>query len=168
MSYERRSVTRFQFVDDAGQPLWPARESVTPNPLIELMHAAEPLIALGYRVSDYEADDRSFGDAALRLVKGSARVRAVRDHDQWFVDVGSATDPNEWFDARFVLDHIGVSTDTVTSDKTGPAGLLESLAATASRWEPLFTTAMYRATRSALRSKEIASARERFGYPPED
>jgi hypothetical protein len=145
-----------------------AREPMTTKPPIELMNAAAPLIALGYRVSDYEVDERLFGDASLRLMKGSARVRAVRDRDQWFVDVGSAAEPNEWFDARFVLDHIGVTAETVVADEAHPAGLFEILAATASRWEPLFTTAMYRATRSALKSKEVASARERFGYPSEE
>jgi hypothetical protein len=92
----------------------------------------------------------------------------LRDRGQWFVDLGSAAAPDEWFDSRLALDYAGITTNGATGDEAYLTELFKTLAENSARWEPLFAPATYDATRRALRSLEIASARERFGYSKEE
>jgi hypothetical protein len=64
---------------------------------------------LGFRIV---ADQKSeaFGDALVVLESDDIRLRIVRDRSQIFADLGSAVEPDTWFDSTIVMQALGLTT----------------------------------------------------------
>jgi hypothetical protein len=127
----------------------------------EALRAALPLLDRGYRRVHDRVDEHHFGSGLLLLIRNEARVRIVNDRGLWFVEIGSAAAPDEWFDARLVLMEIGDSPE-IETDYESLTRLVRQLAETSPKWEVLFLAATFATARASLRSREIASAAERF------
>jgi hypothetical protein len=125
--------------------------------------AASPLIVRGYEVIDRRVYEQHFGSGWVLFARDDVRLRIVNDRGQWFVEIGSSADPEEWFDARLVLAEVG-STEAISgTDDIVLKSLCELLAETAPMWEVLFLSSTFTTARKSLRSREVASARERSG-----
>lgn len=129
----------------------------------EALRAASPLIDRGYKLVDQRSYEHQFGSGWVLLIRGDVRMRIINDRGQWFVDVGSASAPDEWFDARLVLDEIGASSSAAGTDEIALESLCKVLMETAPRWEVLFLRTTFPVARRSLREREIKSARDRFG-----
>jgi hypothetical protein len=127
------------------------------------VRAASPLIDRGYVMSDGQTDEQYFGSGWVLLERGDARVRVVNDRGQWFVELGSAAAPDEWFDARLVLNEIDAKPPDEGTDEAALEALCTLLAETSPRWEVLFLGATFTTARRSLRKREIELAREQFG-----
>jgi hypothetical protein len=126
--------------------------------------ALEPLLATGYFVVSEAVDRRHFGDHVIVLQKQDTQLRMIREKGEWFADVGFGADPPEHFDMSIVMRAVGGEHPVPFDTRLSLATCATFVAANASRWEPLFTHERYDSTRQELRSLEIASAKERFGY----
>lgn len=133
----------------------------------EALRAAEPLRSRGYEVIGHRVDE-SFGSGWVLLTKNDVRLRILNDRGEWFVEIGSSLGPEEWFEARLVLSEIGASQAGAGTDHSALIVLCEQLGETAPRWELLFLSSMFATARRSLRSKEIASAKERFGLTSDE
>lgn len=129
----------------------------------EASRAASVLIQRGYEFVEQRWYEKHFGSGWMLLERGDVRVRIVNDRGQWFVELGSAAAPDEWFDARLVLDEIGARSGGVGTDEMALQSLCRLLTETAPRWEVLFLRATFAVARRSLRERQIQSARERFG-----
>jgi hypothetical protein len=128
----------------------------------EATGAARPLYDLGFDTADARAQG-SFGSGLLALHRGDVQVRVVCDRGDWFVEIGSLASPDEWFDARLVLQELGVAAIEMGVDYGSLKRLCSQLAAASSEWEPLFQRANFAEARPSFRAREIAQARELFG-----
>lgn len=125
--------------------------------------AASALLGQGYRVTEHVYDPEHFGNGWVALSRGDACLRLVKERGQWFVDVGSSAAPEEWFDARLVLDEIGATHEEAGTDEVALGALCNVLARTAAQWEVLFLRSTFATARKSLRTRQIASAKEQFG-----
>jgi len=128
----------------------------------EALRAASPLLERGYEPFDHRVYEQHFGSGWLLLMRNDARVRITNDRGLWFVEIGSTVAPEEWFDARLVLLEIGSNEAETGTDYESLKRLCKLLAETAPKWEVLFLPTTFVIARGSLRSREIASATERF------
>ena len=129
----------------------------------EALRAASRLLKRGYQTVDQRVYEQHFGSGWVLLVRGDVRIRIVNDRGLWFIEIGSSAAPDEWFDARLVLMEVGVGQVETATDSASFEVLCDLLAETASKWEVLFLSTTFSTARRSLRSREIASATERFG-----
>jgi hypothetical protein len=128
----------------------------------EALHAAADLVLRGYEVSEQRVYPEYFGSGWIVLARDDVRLRLTNDRGQWFAEIGSSADPEEWFDARLVLTEIGKPPASPGTDLVALESLCNLLAAVAPRWEVLFLRSTFASTRRVLRAREVESARERF------
>jgi hypothetical protein len=126
------------------------------------LRAASPLTDRGYELIDQESYEQ-FGNCWILLARGDVRIRILNDRGQWFVEVGSEAAPDEWFDARVVLDEVGVSRRERGTTEVALESVCNALVATAPRWELLFLRTTFPTARRLLREREIQLARSEFG-----
>ena len=88
------------------------------NVIDQAVHTVAPLLRCGYRVTEQQTSEAHFGNGFVILTRDDVRVRVVNERGQWFVEIGSSSAPEEWFDARLVLSEIGVSAPQGTSEST--------------------------------------------------
>lgn len=124
--------------------------------------AASPLLKRGYQTVDHRVYEQHFGSAWVLLVRGDVRIRIVNDRGLWFIEIGSAAATEEWFDARLVLMEVGVGQGETAPDYASLEVLCELLAEMAPKWEVLFHSTTFATARRSLRSRQMASATERF------
>ena len=129
----------------------------------EALRAASPLVERGYQQADHRIYEDHFGSGWVLLLRNDIRVRIINDRGLWFVEIGSTVALEEWFDARLVLMEVG-SNSEIGTDYESLTLLCGLLAETSAKWELLFLPTTFGAARAALRSREIASATERFGF----
>lgn len=129
----------------------------------EVFRIASPLLGLGYEPIDQRTYERHFGSGWVLLTRNDVRLRILNDRGQWFVEIGSSAAPEEWFDARLVLNEIGITPVHTSTDQAALETLCKLLADTAPHWEVLFLSTTFSTARRSLRAREIKSARERFG-----
>ena len=129
----------------------------------EARGAASPLLELGYQLSEHRVDEQHVGSGWVLLVCNDVRIRIVNDRGLWFVEIGSIAAPENWFDSRLVLSEIGNDQAEASTDGISLTRLCELLATTAPKWELLFLSTTFFTARKSLRSREAASAAERFG-----
>jgi hypothetical protein len=127
----------------------------------EALRAASPVVDRGYKLVDHRVYEQHFGSGWVLFVRNHVRVRIVNDRGLWFIEIGSMAAPEEWFDARLVLKEIGSNPEMGTNYQS-LARLCGLLAETAPKWELLFLPTTFATARASLRSREIASATERF------
>jgi hypothetical protein len=131
----------------------------------EIARAVVPLIDQGFSVVEPDAG-AELGERIVFLAHDDVRMRILRERGQWFVDVGCVNHAGEWFDIRTVFRALGeATTDVPPEDDAGLAQFIREIAKQSPRWEAGFHKNKYPTLRRQLRALEIASARERFGYP---
>jgi hypothetical protein len=128
----------------------------------EAFRVASSLITHGYEPSEYLLDEQRSGSGFVLLVRGDVRLRIVSDRCEWFVELGSAAAPDEWFDARLVLREIGAEPPDGV-DGAALESLCKLLTAMAPQWELLFSRSTFAVARPSLRKRQIALAKELFG-----
>jgi len=120
---------------------------------------------LGFKIITDRASD-AFGDALAVAQSGDVRIRVVRDRGQVFVDIGSAAEPDVWFDSAVVMDALGLSKSggfgsrDVESVVTGLLGFLKSV------WPELtamFDVRHFAATKRRLSQLQEERAAKRWG-----
>jgi len=126
-----------------------------------------PLRRNGYAVVSDVQDRKHFGDRVIVLEKGDVRLRIIRERNEWFADVGSTLNDGEQFDISIVMRAVRGQSPLPPSTRASIENLVSCLTRAASGWEPLFGREHFHETCEMIRSFEIASARERFGYIPE-
>lgn len=121
---------------------------------------AEFLLARGFELISWQADDDAFGDSSLVLEKENLRVRITRDRGQDFVEVASTNHSKEWFDLSLLLQAFG--------SRESPAELTD-LDAQASRLkealpelQEAFARENWEATYRKVKELEIRRMNERF------
>src|SRR5258708_1507349 len=124
--------------------------------------AAAPLLDLGYQLFDHREYEQHFGSGWILLMRNEVRARILNDRGLWFVEIGSTLAPEEWFEARLVLLEVGITQTDTRTDYESLKRLCGLLAETAPKWEILFLRTTFATARRSLRSREIASARQRF------
>jgi hypothetical protein len=130
--------------------------------LDEALRAASLLIDRGYELIEQRSYEQ-FGNCWILLAAGDVRIRIVNDRGQWFVEVGSVAAPDEWFDARLVLDEVRAGAREGGTDEKALESVCRALIETAPRWELLFLRATFPTARRLLREREIQLARSEFG-----
>lgn len=120
---------------------------------------------LGFAIVSGRVSD-SFNNALVVAQSGDVRIRIVRDRDQVFADLGSAAEPDTWFDSAVVMDALGLTRTGGFGGRDVEGVLTGLLAFLKSVWPELlsmFGKQRFVATKRRLSEVQDLRAAKRWG-----